>query len=57
LANNKQIFFMEIAVHPRLVERKWRSNSDRGFWGVILITDVMEAVDEKANSADSDCPF
>lgn len=57
LSKNKQKFFMEIAVHPRLVERKWRSNSDRGFWGVILITDVMEAVDEKANSADSDCPF
>ena len=55
LAKNKQKFFMEIGNHPRLKERKYRTNSDRGFWGFKIVSDVMEAVDATAD--DDPCPF
>lgn len=54
LPKNKQKFFLEIGNHPRLKERKYRTNTDRGFWGIRIVSDMMEVVDE---TADDSCPF
>ena len=47
LPKNKQKFFMELSSHPSLRDRKWRSGADRGFWGITLLTDLMEAIEEE----------
>jgi hypothetical protein len=47
MAKHKQKFFIELSSHPQLRDRKWRSGTDRGFSGVKLLTDLMEAIDEE----------
>lgn len=41
MPKNKQRMFMELSSHPRLRDRKWRSNGDRGYWGVRLDVDTF----------------
>ncbi len=53
-AKNKQKFFMEIGNHLLLKDRKYRTNTDRGFWGITIVSDIMGLVDE---TIDDSCPF
>ena len=41
MPKNKQRMLIEFSNHPRLRDRKWRNNTDRGYWGIRLDVDTF----------------